>query len=170
MNETTVGFPVHVLVAGRTVQATALVTLKSLVSHLLLETLGTATSTKANRSLGAGRRFARVLFGAMGFVTRVAKKVAMAVLATSRGFETPRVSLQEIGAGFLPTGPALGFLGAPMLSLCVIGFPTVGTHVTGPEKIPQTGDDIVMLLLVQQDQLFVLGVSKRRRTGGHPRG
>ena len=107
-----------------------------------------------------------MFLGDMGFVTRVPEKVAMAVLATSRGFQTPWVSLQEIGAGFLATGPALGFLGAPMLPLCVIGFLTVGTHVTGSEKPRQTGNDIVMLFLVQQDQLFVLGVSKRRDVVG----
>ena len=73
--------------------------------HVLFETFRTATSMKANGGLRAGRRFARMVFGAMGFVTRVSEKVAMAVLATSRGFQTPRVSLQEIGAGFLATGP-----------------------------------------------------------------
>ena len=86
----------------------------------------------------------------------------MTVLATSRGVETPRVSLKEIGALFLATGPAMAFLfGASMLSFVVIRFPTVGTHVTGPGKPRQTGDDIVMVFLVEQDQLFVLGVSKR---------
>ena len=98
----------------------------------------------------------------MGFVTRDPEKVAKAVLATSRGFETSGVSLQEIGAGFLATGPAKVFsFVAPMQSFVVIGFPTVGTHITGPEKPWQTGDDIVMAFLVEQDQLFVLGVSKR---------
>ena len=166
LNETTVGFAVHVLVAGRTVQVTALMPFNPLLSHILLETFRTATSTKANSGLGTGRRFAGMVFGGMGFVTRVPEKVPMAVLATSRGFQTPRVSLQEIGAGFLATCPALGFLGAVMLTFVVIGFPTVGTDVTGPEKSRQTGDDIVMALLVEQDQLFVLGVSKRRDMEG----
>jgi len=138
-----------------------------LLAHILLAAVRTATSTKANGGLRAGRRFARVVFGAMGFVTRVSEKVPMALTTTSRGFETPRVSLQEIGAGFLATGPAKVFsFGAPMLPLCVIGFPIVGTHVTGSEKSRQTGDDIVMALLVEQDQLFVLGVSKRRDVEG----
>ena len=128
--------------------------------HVLLETFRTATSMKANSGLGAGGRFSRMVFGTMGLITRVSEKVVMTLPPTSRGFQTPRVSLQEIGAGFLATGPALGFLGASMSIFVVIGFPTVGTHVTGPEKSRQTGDDIVMALLVEQDQLFVLGVSK----------
>ena len=167
LDETLVGLAVHVLATGRTIQVPALVALKSLVSHLLLETLRTTTSTKAKGGLGAGRRFAGMVFGGMGLVTRVSEKVKMTMLATLRGFQTPWVSLQEIGAGFLATGPAKVFsFAAPMLSLCVIGFPTVGTHVTGPEKPRQTGNDIVMLFLVQQDQLFVLGVSKRRDVEG----
>ena len=53
-----------------------------------------------------------------------------------------------------------------MMFLGVIGFPTVGTHVTGSEKSWQTSNDIVMALVVQQDQLFVLGASKRRDMEG----
>ena len=156
MNETTVGFPVHVLVAGRTIQVPALMTYIVFESHFLFATSGTSTSTKAHGGLRAGRWFAGVVFHGMGFETRVAKIVTMALPTTSRGFETPRVSLQEIGTGFLATGPAMVFsFGAPMPPLCVIGFPTMGTHVTGPEKPRQTGDDIVMAFLVQQDQLFV---------------
>ena len=75
-----------------------------------------------------------MVFDAMGFVIRVSKKVTMTFTTTSSGFETPRVSLKEIGEVFLATGPALDFLGASMTSHRVIGFPTVGTHVTGPEK------------------------------------
>ena len=139
LNETTVGFTVHVLVAGRTVQVPALMALKSLGAHFLLEAVTTATSTKANGGLRAGRRFARVVLNGVGLVTRVPKKVAMTLPTTLRGLQTSRVSLQEIGAGFLATGPAKVFsFGAPMLSLCVIGFPTVGAHVTGSEKPRQT--------------------------------
>ena len=92
----------------------------------------------------------------------------MTVLATSRGFETPRVSMKEIGAGFLATGTAMVFLFGTSMTclLCVIRFPTVGTHVTGPEKPWQTGDDIVRAFLVEQDQLFVLDMSKRRDVEG----
>ena len=162
LNETTVGVAVDVLVAGRTIQVPALMTLKGLGAHFLVEVVTTATSTKAHGGLRAGGRFSRMVFGTIVFVTRVAKKVTMAVLATSCGFETSWISLQEIRAGFLATGPAKVFsFDASMRSLCVIGFPTVGTHVTGPEKPWQTGNDIVMAFLVEQDQLFVLGVSKR---------
>jgi len=42
----------------------------------------------------------------------------------------------------------------------------VGTHVTGPEKPWQTGDDVVMAFLVEQDQLFGLGGAKRGDVGG----
>ena len=158
MNETTVGFAVDVLVAGRTVQVPALMTLNGLGSHVLLETVWTATSMRANSGLWAGRRFARMVFDGMGFVTRVPEKVTMALTTKSRGIETPRVSLQEIGSGFLATGPAMVFsFGAAMLPLCFQQW----AHVTGPEKPWQTGDDIVMLFLVEQDQLFVLDVSER---------
>ena len=167
LNETTVGFTVHVLVAGRTIQVPALMTLKSFGAHFLLEAVTTATSTKAHGGLGTGRWFASMVFGTMGFVTPVSKKVAMTLPTTSRGFETSRVSLQEIGAGFLATGPAKVFLFvASMQSFVVIGFPTVGTHVTGPEKPRQTGDDIVMALLVEQNQLFVSAGTKRRDVKG----
>ena len=167
MNETTVGFAVHVLVAGRTIQVVALMPLNLFQPHILLAAVRTATSTKAHGGLGTGRRVARMVFGAMGFVTRVPEKVAMTLPTTSRGFETSWVSLQEIGASVLATGPAKVFsFAASMRSLCVIGFPTVGTHVTGSEKPRQTGNDIVMVFLVEQDQLFVLGVSKRRDVKG----
>ena len=166
MNETTVGFTVHVLVAGRTIQVPALMALNGLLAHILLAAVRTATSTKAHGGLGTGCWFTGMFLGAVGFVTRVSEKVPMAVLATSRGFETPGVSLQEIGAGLLATGPALAFLGASMVIFVVIGFPTVGTHVTGSEKPRQTGNDIVMAFLVEQDQLSVLGVSKRRDVEG----
>ena len=50
--------------------------------------------------------------------------------------------------------------GASMLSLMLIGFPTMGTDVTGSEKAWQLGNDIIMAFLVQQDQLFVLKGTK----------
>jgi len=145
-------------------------TLNGLVSHFLFETFRTTTSTTANGGLRAGRQFAGMVFGAMGFVTSVSKKVPMTVLATSSGVETPRVSLKEIGAGFLATGPAMAFLfGTSMLPLRVIGFPTGSTHVTGSEKPRQTGDDVVMAFLVEQDQLFVFEGAKRRDVEGTAR-
>jgi len=137
-------------------------TFNGLVSHFQLETVRTATSTRANGGLRVGRQFAGMVFDAMGFVTSVSKKVTMTVLATSSGFQTPWVSMKEIGALFLATGPTMAFLfGASMTSCIVIGFPTVSTHVTGAEKPRQTGNDIVMAFLVEQDQLFGLGISER---------
>jgi len=66
LNETTVGFAVDVLVAGRTIQVPALMPLKGLGAHFLLEAVTTATSTKAHGGLGTGRWFARMVFGAVG--------------------------------------------------------------------------------------------------------
>ena len=60
---------------------------------------------------------------------------------------------------------------ASMTSLIVIGFPTMGTDVTDPEKGWQLGNDIIMAFLVQQDQLFVLKGTKggdvKRTVGIH---
>ena len=80
--------------------------------------------------------------------------------------------MKEVRALFLATGPAMPFLfGAAMTSLMVIGFPTMGTDVTGPEKSRQLGDDVIMAFLVQQDELFVLRASKggdvKRTVGIH---
>jgi len=167
LNETTVGLTVHVLAAGRAHQVPAPMTINGLTSHFQLETFRTSTSTRANGGLRAGRQFVGLGFDAMGFVTSVSKKITMTVPTTSSGFETPSVSMKEIGALFLATGPAMAFLfGASMTSCMVIGFPTAGTHVTGAEKPRQTGDDIVMAFLVEQDQLFVLGPAKRRDVEG----
>jgi len=89
LNKTKVGLAVDVLVAGRTIQVAALMPLNLFQPHVLFEAVTTATSTKAHGGLGTGSWFARMVFGAVGLITRVSEKVAMAVLATSRGFETP---------------------------------------------------------------------------------
>ena len=81
-----------------------------------------------------GRRFARVVLADMGLEAIVSEKVPMTLLATLGGFLGSRVRCQEIRALFLATGPALFFLVASMLSLGNVGFPTVGTDITGPEK------------------------------------
>jgi len=75
-----------------------------------------------------------MVLGEMHFETSVSEKVPMTLLATLCGFLASRVSCLEIRALFLATGPALLVLVAAMLSLGVIGFPTVGTYITGPEK------------------------------------
>ena len=166
LNETTVGVAVHVLVAGRTFQVPALMPLKGLGPHFLLEAITTATSTKAHGGLGVRGGFARMVNSEMRLETSLSEKVPMTSLATSCGFQTSGVRMKEIRALFLATGPAKTFFVASMAIFVVIGFPTVGTHVTGSEKPRQTGNDIVMVLVVQQDQLFVLGVSKRRDMEG----
>ena len=104
-----------------------------------------------------------MVFDEMHLETRVSEKVPMTTVATLGGFLASRVCMKEVRALFLATGPAMPFLfGAAMTSLMVIGSPTMGTDVTGPEKPRQLGDDIVMALVVQQDQLFILRTSKGR--------
>ena len=104
-----------------------------------------------------------MVFDEMHLETRVSEKVPMTTVATLGGFLASRVCMKEVRALFLATGPAMPFLfGAAMTSLMVIGFPTMGTDVTGPEKPRQLGDDVIMVLVVQQDQLFVLRGSKGR--------
>ena len=102
----------------------------------------------------------------MHLETLVSKKVPMTTAATLGGFLASRVCMKEVRALFLATGPAMPFLfGAAMTSLMVIGFPTMGTHVTDPEKPWQLGSDIIMAFLVQQDELFVLKGTKGREIG-----
>jgi len=101
-----------------------------------------------------------VVFGEMRLEAGVTEKVAMTITTTLGGFDTPWVSVKEIGALFLETGAAIDFfvvVWTSMTSYMVIGFQAVGTHVTGPEKPRETGDDIVMVFLVEQDQLFGSG-------------
>ena len=134
MNETKMGFTVHVLMARWAVHIVASVFFKGLGSYFLLQTVRTATATKAHGGLLVGRRFARVVLDEMGLEASVSEKVPTTTAATLGGFEGSRVRCLEIRALFLATGPALFFLVAAMLSLMVIGFPTVGTIITGPEK------------------------------------
>ena len=89
---------------------------------------------KADGGLGAGGGFACMVNSQMCLETRVSKKVPMTRVATLGGFEASWVSLQEIGALFLATGPANTLLVASMVMFMVIGFPTMGTYITGPEK------------------------------------
>ena len=124
---------------------------------------------KTDGGLWVGGGFACMVLDEMHLETSVSKKVPMTSLATSGGFETSGVGMKKIRALFLATGPAMAFVVASMLPLMVIGFPTVGTHITGAEKARQTGNDIVMAMVVQQNQLFVLKGTKRRdvkRPGG----
>ena len=96
----------------------------------------------------------------MGLVTGVSEKVPSTVMATSGGFETPWVGVEEIGALFLTTSTTLNFLCASVISLGIVGFEAGGTDVTFVEEPGETGDDIIMVFLMQQDRLFGLGWSK----------
>ena len=105
----------------------------------------------------------------MRFEASVTEKVAMTVMTTFGVFETAWVSVKEIGALFLETGAALDFfvvVWTSMTSYMVIGFQAVGTHVTGPEKPKETGDDIVVVFLVEQDQLFGLSICETSHMEG----
>jgi len=99
-----------------------------------------------------------MVFGKMRFEASVTEKVAMTITTTFGGFETPWVGVKEIWTVFLETGAAQDFVvWTSMTSCMVIGFQAVGTHVTGAEKPKETGNDIIVTLLVEQDQLFGFG-------------
>ena len=124
---------------------------------------------RTDGGLGVAGGFAGRILDEMHLETGVSKKGPMTLLAPSGGFLAPGIGCLEIRALFLTTGPALLFLVASMVIFMVIGFPTMGTDVAGPEKSRQLGDDIVMALVMQQDQLFVLKGSKGcdvKRPGG----
>ena len=79
-------------------------------------------------------------------------------MATSGGFETPWVGVEEIGALFLATSTTLNrFLGASVISLGIVGLKAGGADVTFVEEPGETGDDIVIPFFVEQDQLFAEG-------------
>ena len=138
------------------------VTLNAGQAHILLITVRASVALRAHGGQGVRGGFASMGLAIMQFQTGLAKKVPMTRLATFSGFEVSGEGIQEIGALFLSTGSAQHGLGASMQSLGVVGFPTMSTDITGPEKSRQLGDDIVMVLVVQQDQLFVLKGAKGR--------
>ena len=131
-------------------------------TYILLITVGASASLRAHGGLGVGDGFASVGLADMGLQTRFSKKVPMTRRATLSSFEVSGVSINKIGTIFLSTGSAQLVLGASMQSLMVIGFPTIRTDITGPEKPRQTSDNVVMVFVVQQDQLFVRKGPKRR--------
>jgi len=134
LNETSMSPGFHVLMARRAIDVKALVPFKGLGSYFLLATGGASTAMKTDGGLWVADGFACMILDEMHLETSVSEKVPMTTVATSCGFEASGVSLQEIGALFLATGPAMAFVVASMTSLGVIGFPTVGTYITGPEK------------------------------------
>ena len=160
--KTTVVVSVDVLMTRRAVYVETTVTLNAGQAHILLITVRASVSLRAHGGLKARDGFARMGLAGMGFQTRGSKKVPMTRPATLSGFQVSGVRILKVGAIFLSTGSAQLGLGASMPFLMVIGFPTIRTHITGAEKSRQFGDDIIMVLVVQQDQLFVRKGSKRR--------
>ena len=134
MYETTVVVGVHVLLARRAIHVPTMVTLNAGQAHILLITVTASVSLTAHGGLGGRGGFASMGLAIMQFQTRLAKKVPITGLATLSGFEVSGEGIQEIGALFLPTGSAQLVLGASMQSLGVVGFPTIRTHIIGPEK------------------------------------
>ena len=150
LNERTVGLDVDVLMAGRAVYVSTLVTIDVFETHLQFETVWTFASMKTDAELCGVDGFSRPVFGTMGF-----KKVSIEVMVTSGGFETALVGMKKVGTLFLETCTALTIFGlTTVTSFVVIGFEEVGTHVTGPEKPRETGDDIIGAFLVEQNELF----------------
>ena len=164
--ETTVIFNGHVLMARRAIHVPTMVTFNVGQAYILLITVTASVSLRAHGELGVCDGFARVGLAGVGLEASVSKKVPMTRLATLSGFKVSGVSILEIGAIFLSTGSAQLGLGASMHPLGVVGFPTIRTDITGPEKPRQLGDDIIMVFVVQQDQLFISKGSKRRDVKG----
>ena len=160
--KTTVVVSVDVLMTRRAIHVVTTVTLNAGQAHILLITVRASVSLRAHGGLEARDGFARMGLAGMGFETRGSKKVPMTRLATLSGFQVSGVSMLKVWTIFLSTGSTQLGLGASMHPLGVVGFPTIRTHITGPEKSRQFGDDIIMVLVVQQDQLFVRKGSKRR--------
>ena len=146
--KTTVFVGVDVLMTRRAIHVETTVTLNAGQAHILLITVRASVSLRAHGGLEVRGGFARMGLAGMGFQTRGSEKVPMTRLATLSGFQVSGVSMLKVWTIFLSTGSAyLGF-GASMQSLMVIGFPTIRTDITGPEKSRQFGDDIIMVLVV----------------------
>ena len=160
--KTTVVVSVDVLMTRRAIHVLTTVTLNAGQAHILLITVRASVSLRAHGGLEVRGGFASMGLAGMGFQTRGSEKVPMTRVATLTGFEVSGVSMLKVWTIFLSTGSAQLGLGASMHPLMVIGFPTIRTHITGPEKSRQFGDDIIMVFVVQQDQLFVRKGSKRR--------
>jgi len=134
LNETTVVVGVHVLMTRRAIHVLTAVTLNAGQAHILLITVTASVSLRAHGGQEVRGGFASMGLAIMQFQTRLAKKVPMTGLATLGGFKVSGVSIQEIGALFLSTGSAQHGLGTSMHPLGVVGFPTMSTDITRPEK------------------------------------
>ena len=157
LNETLVGLSVDVLLAGGAVQVTAPMTLDLLESRFQFETPCTSTFVEADTALRDLGGFSFKGFASVGFETGVSEKVPSAIGASLSGFQTAWVGLVEIGAVGLETAFAFQLDLAMMLSRLIVRFETVTAHVTTTEEPIESGDDIIMSFLVQQDELFVWG-------------
>ena len=155
LNETLVGLGVDVLFAGGAVQVTAPMTFDLLESVFHLETPPTSSFVEADTVFRDLSGFSFAGFASVGFETRVSKKVPSALVASSSGFLTAWVGLVEIVTVGLETATACQLDFAMMFSRMIVPFVTVTAHVTATEEPIETGDDIIMAFLVQQDELFV---------------
>ena len=144
LNETTMCLSIDVLTTGRTVYVPTTMTFDVFETHLEFETSHTFTSSEADGGLDGVSGVSSDVFGTMGLEIGVAEKVSSTGMATLGGFETALVSVEKIRTIFLETGAALEFGFTAMTSLVVVWFEAVGTHITGPEKPWETGDDIVV--------------------------
>ena len=161
LNETLVGLRVDVLFAGGTSQVTAPMTLDLLESRFHLETPRASAFVEADTALMDLGGFSFQGFALVGLETEITKKVPSTLVASLCGFQSPWVGLVEIGTVGLETATAFQLDLATMLSHIVVPFETVSADVTFAEKPLETGDDIIMSFLVQQDELFVwVGGSK----------
>ena len=157
LNETLVGLRVDILFAGGTVQVTAPMTFDLLESVFHLETPPASSFVEADTVLRDLGGFSLKGFALVGFETGVSKKVPSALVASSSGFQTAWVGLVEIVTVGLETAFACQVDFAMMFSRIIVPFVTVAAHVTATEEPVETGDDIIMSFLVQQDELFVWG-------------
>ena len=128
--------------------------------HLLLHCHQTMSRLKQREDF-LSRNTAGTCFLIFGHLDLVCEKKQIQrdethlIWRTPGGFETALVGMKEIGTLFLETCTALNFFGlTTVTSFMVIGFEAVGTHVTGPEKPRETGDDIIVAFLVEQNELF----------------
>ena len=143
------GLGVDVLMAGRTVYVPTSVTLNVFETHLQMEATHTFASMKTDTELFGVDGLSGMVLGTMGFKTSVTKKVSSTVMTTLGGFETTWVGIEEIRAPFLETCAATEFNFTALTSFVVVGFETVGTHVTGAKEPRETGDDIVVAVFMQ---------------------
>ena len=157
LNKTLVGLRVDVLFAGGAVQVTAPMTFDLLESRFRLETPCTSPFVEADTALMDLGGFSFAGFASVGFETEVSEKVPSALVASLSGFQTARVVVVEIGTVGLETATAFQLDLASMLSRSIVRFETVAAHVTASEEPIESGDDIIMSFLVEQDELFVWG-------------